>query len=214
MSNSKKVSIIGSGNVGGNLARLMKDNHIDVTVGVRSFEEETSQALQAYGISVATIEDAIKASDMVVLAIHYLAVEEALTPFKELLSGKVIIDATNPLNSDWSPYVVEGGLSGAEAIQGLFPNATVVKAFQTVFADIMTADKLNVDGKKATTFINSDDDAVALQVKEITDAIGMEGVITGSLKLSRYTEGMAHLNIALAVGQGNGTNSGFMYFVR
>lgn len=211
---NQKVSIIGSGNVGGNLARLMKDNNVDVTVGVRSLEEQTAQTLQAEGIAVTTIEKAIQESNIVLVAIHYLAVEEALTPYKEALAGKILIDATNPLNEDWSPYNVEGGISGAEAIQNAFPNTTVVKAFQTVFADIMTAERLSVDGKKATTFINSDNQEAAAAIKELADTIGMDGVITGSLHLSRYTEAMAHLNIALAVGQENGTNSGFMYFVR
>ena len=42
----------------------------------------------------------------------------------------------------------------------------------------------------------------------------MSGVLTGTLKASRYTEAMAHLNIQLAVSQGKGTNSGFIYFAR
>lgn len=211
---NQKISIIGSGNVGGNLARLMKKQAIDVTVGVRDMSEESARALQSAGIAVTSIEEAIETSPVVLIAIHFLAVEEALTPFKEALKGKVIIDATNPLNADWSPYVIEGGISGAEFIQQCFPEATVVKAFQTVFADIMTEERLVVDNKKATTFINSDNSEAAMMVKALTDTIGMDGVITGTLAASRYTEAIAHLNIALAVGQNNGTNSGFMYFVR
>ena len=78
----------------------------------------------------------------------------------------------------------------------------------------ITEDGKNANNEKATVFISTDDIEAGNIVKEIADSIGMSGVLTGTLKASRYTEAMAHLNIQLAVSQGKGTNSGFIYFAR
>ena len=204
---NKKISIIGNGNVGRRLRELLEKNKYDVTIGVRN-ENKTKD------LRVKNIEDAIKESNIIILAIPFKVVEESLKKFEKLLEDKVIIDATNPLNDDWSPLELKNGISAGEYIASLFPKSKIVKSFQMIFADIMSEDKLNYNNEKATVFISTDDIEVGNIVKEIADSIGMLGVLTGTLKASRYTEAMAHLNIQLAVSQGKGTNSGFIYIAR
>ena len=204
---NKKISIIGNGNVGRRLRELLEKNKYDVTIGVRN-ENKTKD------LRVKNIEDAIKESNIIILAIPFKVVEESLKKFEKLLEDKVIIDATNPLNDDWSPLELRNGISAGEYIASLFPKSKIVKSFQMIFADIMSEDKLNYNNEKATVFISTDDIEAGNIVKEIADSIGMSGVLTGTLKASRYTEAMAHLNIQLAVSQGKGTNSGFIYFAR
>ncbi len=204
---NKKVSVIGNGNVGSRISDLLLKNGYDVTIGAREVNESKE-------IKERSFEDAIKESNIIILAIPFKAVEESISKFKNVLEGKIIIDATNPLNDDWSPLELENGISAGEYIASLFPKSIVVKSFQMIFADIMTEDRLKYNNEKATVFISTDNVEAGNIVKEMVDNIGMSGVLTGSLKAARYTEAMAHLNILLAVSQGNGTNSGFIYFVR
>ncbi|MEM8839252.1 MAG: hypothetical protein AAGE89_14250, partial [Pseudomonadota bacterium] len=56
-----------------------------------------------------------------------------------------------------------------------------------------------------------DDDHAIERVSELASSIGLHPIQTGPLKNSRYLEAMAHLNIAIAVGQGGGTNAAFIY---
>ena len=174
---NKKISIIGNGNVGRRLRELLEKNKYDVTIGVRN-ENKTKD------LRVKNIEDAIKESNIIILAIPFKVVEESLKKFEKLLKDKVIIDATNPLNDDWSPLELKNGISAGEYIASLFPKSKIVKSFQMIFADIMSEDKLNYNNEKATVFISTDDIEAGNIVKEIADSIGMSGVLTGTLKYS------------------------------
>ncbi|MFN7678516.1 MAG: NADPH-dependent F420 reductase [Cyanobacteriota bacterium] len=115
-----KVGILGSGSVGARLAALARAGGHDVYVGTRSDAEVAAQQAEIF-----------------ILAIPYLACAEALPQIRTALAGKVVIDATNPLNSDWSPISFADQSSAAEEIAKLIPAARLVKAFNTVFADVM-----------------------------------------------------------------------------
>lgn len=158
-----------------------------------------------------SFEAVIKNSDLVVLAVPYRVVASLLPGLKNALAGKTLVDATNPLKEDWSPIIPERGLSGAETIAELLPRTYVVKAFNTVFADIMTPDGLRRNGKSATTFISGNDEGAVQKVETFAREIGFDPVVVGPLHLARYLEGLAHLNIAVAVGRGGGTNAAILY---
>ena len=133
-----------------------------------------------------------------------------LTPLRGHLSGKVIVDATNPIAPDWSPIPLGEENSAAEEIARLVPEASVVKAFNTVFADIMTPEGLDRSGRPATLFVASDERAAGEAVASLGRSIGFAPVMVGPLRSSRHLEAMAHLNITIATG-GGGTNSAFLY---
>lgn len=117
-----KVGIIGRGNVGSKLETLLKDQQHDVVIGSRSAPVQPLQVA--------------KQGDVVILAFHYQAVAESLPPLADALAGKIVIDATNPLNDDWSPIELPNS-SAAEEIAKLLPRSKIVKAFNTIFADVM-----------------------------------------------------------------------------
>ncbi len=90
------------------------------------------------------------------------------------------------------------------------PEARVVKAFNTVFADIMMPEKLMRDGQRVTTFVCADDPAAKALVSELADSLGLSALDSGPLCNSKYTEALAYLNIHLAVGRGGGTDAAFL----
>ena len=164
----------------------------------------------------------VQGCDMALLAIPFGATKGFSTDaaVMEELSGKILIDATNPVKSDWSPetdFGVEGVddiQCAAQAIQHWFPQCKVVKAFNTIFADNFTKERLVVEGRRVSTFVAGNDDNARKAVVDLANQLGFDAVETGSLLTVRYLEAMAHLNIHLAVQMQRGTNTGFHYFDR
>jgi 8-hydroxy-5-deazaflavin:NADPH oxidoreductase len=202
-----KIGIIGAGNVGKKLAALMAHAGHEVALGARDVSKAKTKTLYR----VAPINKAISHGEIVILAIPYSVCADALPPLASELVGKIVVDATNPLKADWSPLCLGEQNSAGEEIARLLPKSHVVKAFNTVFADIMQVDRVKRNSMSATAFICGNDTEAVKKVAALAKDIGLAPVATGPLQNSRYLEAMAHLNIAIAVGQGGGTNAAFLY---
>lgn len=202
-----KIAFLGGGNFGGNLASLLAAAGHDVVVGLRDVTRVRSGA----NYRVTSLEEAAAHGDVVVIAILYQACADTLPPLAAHLSGKIVVDATNALQGDWSPLPLGAFASAAETLRRLLPAARLVKAFNTVFADIMTSERLDRSGQSVTAFIAGDDAQANTVVADIAASAGFAPVVTGPLSNARYLEAMAHLNIQIAVRQGGGTDAGFVY---
>lgn len=201
-----KIGILGGGNVGTALAGLFAHGGHETRVGVRDPARQP-----ASGAATVTLEQAAVHGDVVLVAVPFTAATAVLQPLATHLESKILVDATNPLNADWSPLLLGQESSAAEEIARSVPLARVVKAFNTVFADVMRADRLDRSAGRVTTFVAGDDpDAVAVVSALARDA-GFSPVEAGPLRVARYLEALAHLNIQLAVGCGGGTNAAFVY---
>tara|TARA_E500000331_G_scaffold279032_1_gene272011 strand:- start:338 stop:988 length:651 start_codon:yes stop_codon:yes gene_type:complete len=199
-----KIGVLGYASVGKNLEVLFKNAGYTTIIGVRSPEKYEQD-------NVTDIVAAAKDADTVVLAIPYRVCSEVLPDLKMALSKKIVIDATNPLNEDYSPILFDKEDSAGETLQRILGESMMVKAFNTIFADNMTREKLDRDGRKLTTFIAGDNDPANEKVLQLAEKIGFSPINTGPLKNSRYLEGMAHLNIQIAFGQGKGADVAFLY---
>ncbi len=199
-----RIGIIGNGNVGARLGTLFDRAGHDIIMGVR--DDSPARA----GRSVPVAEAA--AAEVVILAVPYAALGGLLDEqIRDALAGRVVVDATNPVQPDWSPVELEQGESASTEIARLVPGATVVKAFNTVFADSMTPDGLDRDGQRVTTFLAGDDRAAVDTVAALAQASGFDPVVTGDLSTAWLLEAVAHLNIAIALGQQGGTGAAFIY---
>ena len=199
-----KVAILGYASVGKNLESLFKNAGYTTIIGVRSPEKYLQH-------NVTNIVSAAEDADTAVLAIPYRVCSEVLPNLKMALSEKIVIDVTNPLNEDYSPILFDKEDSAGESLQRILGESMMVKAFNTIFADNMTLEKLDRDGRKLTTFIAGDNDPANEKVLQLAEKIGFSTINTGPLKNSRYLEGMAHLNIQIAFGQGKGADVAFLY---
>jgi len=196
------ISFIGAGHVALSLGQLIGNAGHTVKYGTR-FPEKSE-------VSIAT---ACTFGDIIFLAIPYSALPGALEPNRELLKGKIVVDVTNAINiEDWSPLFL-GEDSGGEQLARMLPESQVVKAFNTIFADVMKTDKQQFEGHPLTVFIASEHPQAADLVKKIADDAGFNGLVLNGIRNSRYLEAMAHLNIAIALG-GGGTDGGFVYVQR
>lgn len=191
------IAFIGRGPVATNLSQLARAaGHTAVTTGRDSDPG---------------FADAVAGADLAVLAVPFRVHETLLPELHPALEGKTLIDATNPLNEHWSPIVLPDGISGAETLARALPGTAVVKAFNTVFADIMNADDLDRAGARATTFVAGNDADAVDTVCALASDMGFDPVSCGPLSAARYLEGLAHLNIGIAVGQGGGTKAAILY---
>ncbi|MEM8730117.1 MAG: NAD(P)-binding domain-containing protein [Pseudomonadota bacterium] len=192
-----KIGVLGRGHVGGNLADLARAGGHDVRVGSRS--------------GPVSLADAAEHGDIVILAVHYQAARDVLAPLEGVLQGKILVDATNPVNDDWSPLLLGQETSAAEEIESQVPGARVVKAFNTIFADVMDAAHQDRKGHKITSFVAGDAAEAVAKVAELAESMGFAPVPVTKLSAARYLEALAHLNIELALGQGGGTDAAVLY---
>jgi len=200
-----RISILGAGAVGQALATLFVAGGHEVALGRRSGGTAPD------GSRPVDLRGAAAHGELVVVAIPYSATPEVLSPLADALAGKVLIDATNPLGANWSPLRLGEANSAAQEIQRRLPRTKVVKAFNTVFAEMMRADLLQREQGRVAAFIASDHAEAAAHTAELAKSAGFNPVPTGPLSTAGYLEAMAHLNIAIAVGQGGGTRAAFVY---
>jgi hypothetical protein len=202
-----KIGLMGGGSVGGNLANLLQAGGHDVTVGLRDPKEKRPDATYRVAVPAEAVRDA----EVVLVALPYDALADALPPLADALAGKIVVDVSNPVNADWSPKLLGEENSAGEETQRLLPRSKIVKAFNTIFADVMKPENQSRGGRRITAFVASDDPAAAETVAKLAGDAGFMPVVVGPLRLARQLEAMAHLNIAIAVGQGRGTNAAFLY---
>jgi len=198
-----KIAILGFGNVGKKQAEIYSKAGYEVIIGLREL------STHSFTYPTVLFADAIVQADAISLAIPYSACAPLLEQYNDLLSNKIIIDSTNPLNDDWSPLLLGEDTSAAQEIAKVVPSAHVIKAFNTIFADVM--DKPIHNQHQVTAFIAGDHKNSKAEVMILAEKIGYAPLDTGPLATARLLESLAHLNIQIAVGQQGGTNAAFVY---
>lgn len=206
-----QITIYGNGNVGATLGRGLARGGHTLTYGVRDPTHPELQALVAEsgdGARAMTLNQAAAGADVVILATPWQAVQSVLHAAGDL-SGKIVIDATNPLRS--GPAGLESALTGdtsaAEQVAAWAPGARVVKAFNTVGFNIM-ANPAFAEGP-ATLLIAGDDEDAKRTVSRLASNLGFEPIDLGLLRSARLLEAMARIWIDLATVRGQGREIAF-----
>jgi predicted dinucleotide-binding enzyme len=197
-----KIAVIGSGNMGSAFVKqLRKAGH---TVSVTSRNATSALALAASG---ATVVDASKVRDAEVIILATGAAD-AIPALKAAgnLSGKVVVDITNPLTADYMGLTIGHSTSNAEEIAKAIPGVRLVKGFNTIFAQLLGAGSALPNGAKVSVFIASDDAEAKKTVTTLAQSMGFAVTDAGPLKNARYLEPLAGLNIYLGYGAGRGTS--------
>ncbi|MCV9878551.1 NADPH-dependent F420 reductase [Brenneria izbisi] len=197
-----KIAVIGTGNIGTAYARALAEAKFDVVIGHR---DPSKAAVLAQEIGSQTegggIAAALKLADIAILALPYPAVTEILSEAGDL-AGKVLVDVSNPVSADFQDLVVGLTTSAAEQIQAAAPTARVVKAFNTIFAGLVSAEARA--GKSLQVFVAGDDAAANTQVSELAEKLGFVAVNAGPLRNSRFLEPVGMMNIQFGFFLGAG----------
>jgi 8-hydroxy-5-deazaflavin:NADPH oxidoreductase len=187
---SKKVGIIGKGNVGSALARGLTQARRDI---------------KSVGHDKAEIRATAEWADVVILAVPFGALDDVAATVAPLVNSKTVVDVTNALTPEMQ-LALGYSTSGAEELQKKLPQANVVKAFNTQFAQHMDSGRLG--DQRLTVFVAGDNAEAKRDAIDVATSIGFEAVDAGPLANARLLEPLGYLNIQLGYVLGLGTQIG------
>ncbi len=206
-----KVAIIGPGNMGLGLARLLVAKghsvalvHKDLQVATRLAAEIGTGADNTQNIKGADAVSAVSDADIVILATPYDSAEAALKEAGDL-TGKVLVDIINPITPDYMALTIGHTTSAAEEIAKLAPGAHVVKAFNTVFWQALPFEVRQGNPKVQVLLAGDNADAKEKVSTMVTD-LEFEAIDAGPLTNARYIEPVGELNIHFGYALGWGTS--------
>ena len=199
-----QIAIIGTGNVGGSLARAWSRAGHHIVLGARDPTDSKVVALsRAIGMDAKAPAQAAAAAEVVVLALPWTAAEGAVKALGSL-KGKIVIDCMNPLAMQNGKLGLDRGFytSGAEALATWIPDAGIVKTLNQVGAEMM-ADNGDLP-YRPVMFMAGDDSAAKTTVSALLADLGFEALDAGDLTKARLLEpyGMVWINQALVQGKG------------
>ena len=188
-----RVAVIGKGNVGAALAPNFAAAGHEVVYGVR--DPADPKYAGGDGVPLRTVPDAVVQSEAILLAIHWGAVNAFLAEAGDL-SGKILIDCTNAYDfqNNLAPLIPPD--QSAASIISRKTNATVVKAFNQVGAEVMA--EAPKRSPRPVQFVASDDADAKAKILKLAEDAGFDARDGGGLEYARELEGMARLWIAQA----------------
>lgn len=196
-----KVTLIGTGNMGSGLAKQISKAGHPLTITGR--DAAKAQALARSNGATFKAANPADGADVVILATGFGDAVAALRAAGDL-AGKVVVDISNPLTADYMGLTLGYSTSAAEEIQKAFPQVKVVKAFNTLFAQVLAAGPL-LNGETVPVYFAGDDAAAKASVRALIQSTGFAAVDAGGLKNARYLEPLGGLNVYFGYGAERGT---------
>ena len=199
-----QVTVIGAGNMGAGFVKQLSLAGHQVRVTARDAAKAQQLAAQHANTQAVPVAHAAAGSDVVILATGYADAVTALRSVGDL-AGKVVVDITNPLTADYMGLSIGHSTSAAEEIARAVPGVKLVKAFNTVLAQVLGQGARLADGSQVRVFVAGNDEAAKATVKALAESLGFATADAGGLKNARYLEPLAGLNVYFAYGAGRGT---------
>jgi predicted dinucleotide-binding enzyme len=187
------ISIIGSGNMATAIGtRAAKHGH---TIEFMSRNTAKAQALAdqiGNGATVGTF-GATPAGDIVIVAVLYTGAVEVVAHYGDALSGKILVDITNPFNADVTGLVTNAGDSVSQQIAAAAPEGThVVKAINSIFQGVLAQDK------PVDVFFAGDSAEAKARVAAFLESLDMRPLDAGGLEMASVLEWAGILLVGLA----------------
>ena len=149
---------------------------------------------------------AAPAGDIVILAVPYSAVLAVVKQYGEELAGKLLVDITNPIKSDFTGFLTPEDSFGAQEIAKAAPaNADIVKAFNTQFSHVLAAGP--AEGLPLDVFLAGDDAQAKARVSAFIESLGLRPMDTaGPLPIASTLEHACLLSLGLLTHSVKHTN--------
>jgi predicted dinucleotide-binding enzyme len=182
----QKVGMIGSGNVGSSIGRVLASKGYDVMFSSRNLESDQKLAAEAGANARAgTPQEAAAFGEILVFAVPYGALPELGKSLGNSIKGKVVLDACNPFPQRDGEIANEAREKGAGAVSAeLLPGARIVRAFNAIGAARM-GQAHREPGKVGMPIAGDDKQAIEIASKLIRD-IGYEPVLVGGTAMGKY----------------------------
>ena len=180
-----RIGVIGSGRIGGTVARLAARSGHEVAIA-NSRGPETVEPLAAeigHGARAATVEETAHFGVLILIAIPFKALDELPA---EALAGRIVIDAMNyyPNPDSTSPELDSDELTSSELTARHLDRSRVVKSFNTMrWTDLGEGGKPDADfDDRLAIYIAGDDEDAKMSVAELIDQFGFAPLDVGNLR--------------------------------
>jgi len=189
------ITFIGAGNMARTIGTLAVAGGNTVEVMARDQAKADALAKTLGGGTTAGKWGAVPAGDIVITALLSDGVVPAVAKYGDALTGKVIVDISNPFNATFDGLAHSEETSIAQEAAKVAPaGASVVKAFNTIFRNVLEQGRPNV-------FFAGDNAQAKAGVAEFIESLGLRPLDVGGLKMAHWLEGMGVVTMGLA---GNG----------
>ena len=188
MIQKSKVAVIGLGNIGTAIATNLVKSNRSVIIADRTIEKanELSQKLGNLA-EPASIVDAVKEAEIIVLAIWFAGIKEFLKTYAAELQGKIIVDPSNPIAPDENggfKKIIDKDRSSGQILSALLPKgAKFAKALGTLGAASL-ANAAFQQPEKAVEFYATDDTSINDRIEDLIRDNGFEPVRIGGVDKS------------------------------
>ena len=205
MTLKSKVAIIGLGNIGTAVATNLVKGNRSVIIADKTFEKATELAKKLGNLAQpATIADAIKQADIVVLAIYFDPIKAFFKTYATELEDKIIVDPSNPIAPDENggfKKIIGADESAGEILSSLLPNgAKLAKALGTLGAASLASAAFQTP-EKAVQFYATDDTSINTVIEDLIHDNGFEPLRVGGLNQSIRIEVFGDLHEFGALGK-------------
>lgn len=185
---SADIGILGTGRMGVRLAIMLARVGKRVLLGSRDPKRAARivEGLAVSGVMAGTYEQALRPRIVLPAAFIRDGLFDLLESYRSSLSGKIVIDITNPFNEDYSDFILPWDTSGAEELQKRFPHARVVGAFKNVWWEVFDAPHF---GEQVSDVLVVSDDAQAKQIVfDLVAGTPFRYIDAGALRNARTIE--------------------------
>ncbi|MGV0645261.1 NADPH-dependent F420 reductase [Mycolicibacterium sp. XJ879] len=190
------ISIIGAGTMASALAERALAGGNDVEIVGRDQAKAKELAVKLGGGATVGTTGTAPVGDIVILTVPYSSAAAVVSAYGDDLRGKIIVDITNPVTPDFTGFVTPEGSSGAQEIAKAAPSgALVVKAFNTLFANVLTDGP--AEGHPLDVFIAGDDPQAKASVSRFIETLGLRPMDTGQLQMARALENVGLMQLGL-----------------
>jgi predicted dinucleotide-binding enzyme len=182
----RKIGIIGTGHIGGALAKLWVEAGHEVLLSSRHPEELRSLA-QSLGpkARVGTPREAALFGDVVLVSVPYGALPQIGQDLKAELAGKILLDTGNPYPGRDGDMANEARRVGTGVASPRYlPGVRLVRAFNAINSDDLTSQAHRSGQPIAIPLAGDDPEALAVAQALVRDA-GFEPVLVGPLSRAR-----------------------------
>ncbi len=199
-----KVSIIGTGRMGTELAKVLGEIIPDLQWGSRSLDRVMKLIHEMDGLSArirpVTYETALE-GDVIFHTLWFRDLIPWVEEHKAQLKGKILVDIVNPFTSDFNDFTLDWGTSAAEELQQLLPDTKVVGAFKNTFFKVL--EQPVHQGLTSDVFVTSDHEDAKKVVMELIQGIPFRVLDGGDLKNNRTIERMTLFEREVALRYGS-----------
>jgi len=180
-----RIGVIGAGRIGGGAARLLARAGHELLLSYSRDPDRLRAQAEEIGAQAGTPAEAAAFGDVVILAVPWPAIDDAVAQAGSL-AGRIVIDTTNPFGA--GGWEVPEGRTTTQVNQERLAGSRVVKSFNTLTAAFQQEAAGRTGDERVAMFLAGDDADAKRVVAGLIDDAGFDPVDAGTAAQSAILE--------------------------